>query len=86
MSLHKFAGWICRTVGRLCRSWNTRIVAHTKKGHETSQIIHFKVPMKRIFFSQKHRHLGAENQKIQGKFTRKVLKRNPRVSKVPNLP
>ena len=42
MSLHKFAGWICRTVERLCRSWNTRIVAHKKKGHETSQIIHFK--------------------------------------------
>ena len=41
MSLHKFAGWICRTVERLCRSWNTRIVAHTKKGHETSQVIHF---------------------------------------------
>ena len=31
MSLHKFAGWICRTVERLCRSWNTRIFAHTKK-------------------------------------------------------
>ena len=41
MSLHKFAGWICRTVERLCRSWNTRIVAHTKQGHETSQVIHF---------------------------------------------
>ena len=41
MSLHRFAGWICRTVERLCRSWNIRIVAHTKKGHETSQVIHF---------------------------------------------
>ena len=41
MSLHKFAGWICRTVERLCRSWNTRIVAHTNQGHETSQVIHF---------------------------------------------
>ena len=44
-----------------------------------------KVPMKEFFFSRKYRHLGAENQKIQEKFARKVLKRNPRVSKIQNL-
>ena len=53
---------------------------------ETLSRHEIKVPMKRIFFSQKYRHLGAENQKIQEKFCRKVLQRNPRVSKIPNLP
>ena len=43
-----------------------------------------KVPMKRIFFWQKNRHLGTENQKIQEKFARKVLKGNLRVSNIPN--
>ena len=41
--------------------------------------------MKRFFFWQKNRHLGTENQKIQEKFARKVLKENPRVSNIPKL-
>ena len=45
-----------------------------------------KVPMKRIFFSQKYIQLGAENRKIPKKLSTKVLKRTSRVSKFPNLP
>ena len=54
--------------------------------HVMNTHVNFKVPMKRIFFSQKYIHLGAENRKIAKKLSTKVLKRNSRVSKFPNLP
>ena len=41
MSLPKFSHWLCKTVERLSKSWNTKIVAHTKQGQETSEVIYF---------------------------------------------
>ena len=36
MLVHRFLVWICEVVRKLCAAWNTRIVANTKVGNETS--------------------------------------------------
>ena len=41
MTMHKFPLWMCRTVARLCESWNTKITARTKEGYEISDVIRF---------------------------------------------
>ena len=41
MTMHKFPLWMCRTVARLCESWNTKITARTKEGYKTSDLIRF---------------------------------------------
>ena len=40
--LHRFPEWFGFLIGKLSRSWNTRIVTETKQGCESSEIIHFK--------------------------------------------
>ena len=39
--LHTFPVWLSRTVEKLSKSWNTRVVATTKQGRETSEPIRF---------------------------------------------
>ena len=39
--LHRFPVWLSRTVKKLSKSWNTRVVATTKQGRETSEPIRF---------------------------------------------
>ena len=39
--LHRFPVWLSRTVEKLSKSWNTRVVATTKQGRETSEPIRF---------------------------------------------
>ena len=39
---HRFPEWFCVLIGKLSRSWNTRIVTETKQGYESPEIIHFK--------------------------------------------
>ena len=39
--LHRFPVWLSRTVEKLSKSWNTRVVATTKHGRETSEPIRF---------------------------------------------
>ena len=41
MLVHRFPVWICEVVRKLCAAWNTRIVANTKVGNETSPVISF---------------------------------------------
>ena len=41
MLLHRFPVWLCRVIAKICRSGNTRVVAVTRKGRETSQPIMF---------------------------------------------
>ena len=41
MILHRFPVWLSRTVEKLSKSWNTRVVATTKQGRETSESIRF---------------------------------------------
>ena len=36
MILHRFPVWLSRTVEKLSKSWNTRVVETTKQGRETS--------------------------------------------------
>ena len=40
--LHRFPEWFCVLIGKLSRSWKTRIITATKQGYESSEIIHFK--------------------------------------------
>ena len=42
MTIHRFSLWICRTISNLTRTWNTRIIVRTSRGHEQSDIIRFK--------------------------------------------
>ena len=42
MLVHRFPGWLCDIVTKLCGSRSTRIVATTKLGSETSRPIYFK--------------------------------------------
>ena len=51
MSLHKFSRWLCKTVETLHKSWNTKIVAHTKQGQETSEVIYFNKGHPQVMFS-----------------------------------
>ena len=39
MLVHRFPVWVCEVVRKLCAAWNTRIVANTKVGNETSPVI-----------------------------------------------
>ena len=39
--LHRFPVWLSRTVEKLNKSWNTRVMATTKQGRETSEPIRF---------------------------------------------
>ena len=41
MILHKFPVWLSRTVEKLSKCWNTRVVATTKQGRQTSEPIRF---------------------------------------------
>ena len=41
MILHRFPVWLSRTVEKLRKSWNTRVVVTTKQGRETSEPIWF---------------------------------------------
>ena len=41
MILHRFPVWLSRTVEKLSKSWNIRVVATTKQGGETSEPIRF---------------------------------------------
>ena len=41
MLVHRFPVWICEVVRKLCAAWNTRIVANTNVGNETSPVISF---------------------------------------------
>jgi len=41
MIFHRFPVWLSRTVEKLSRSWNTRVVGITKQGHEISESIRF---------------------------------------------
>ena len=41
MLVHRFPVWTCEVVRKLCAAWNTRIVANTKVGNETSPVISF---------------------------------------------
>ena len=41
MILHRFFVWLSRTVEKLSKSWNTKVVATTKQGRETSEPIRF---------------------------------------------
>ena len=41
MLVHTFPVRICEVVRKLCASWNTRIIANTKVGNETSLVISF---------------------------------------------
>ena len=41
MILHRFPVWLSRTVEKLSKSWNTRVVAITKQGCETSEPVRF---------------------------------------------
>ena len=42
MVLHRFPKWLCEVICKLCKSWNTRIVANTLHGQEVSEPIVFK--------------------------------------------
>ena len=35
--LHKFSEWFCVLIGKLSKSWNTRIITETKQGYERVQ-------------------------------------------------
>ena len=39
--LHRFPVWLSRTVEKLSKSWNTRVVVSTKQGRETSEPMRF---------------------------------------------
>ena len=39
--LHRFPVWLSRTLEKLSTSWNTRVVATTKQGRETTEPIRF---------------------------------------------
>ena len=39
--LHRFPVWLSRTVEKFSKSWNTRMMATTKQGRETSEPIRF---------------------------------------------
>ena len=39
--LHRFPVWLSRTVEKLSKSWNTRVVATTKQGRKTSKPFRF---------------------------------------------
>ena len=41
MILHRFPAWLSGTVEKLSKTWNTRVVATTKQGRETSEPIRF---------------------------------------------
>ena len=41
MILRRFPVWLSRTVEKLSKSWNTRVVATTEQGRETSKPIKF---------------------------------------------
>ena len=41
MILHRFPAWLSKTVEKLSKSWNTRVVATTKQGREVSEPIRF---------------------------------------------
>ena len=41
MILHRFPVWLSRTVEKLSKGQNTRLVATTKKGRETSEPVRF---------------------------------------------
>ena len=41
MILHRFPAWLSKTVEKLSKSWNTRVVATTKQGREASEPIRF---------------------------------------------
>jgi len=39
LMLHRFPVWLCRVIGKLCKSWNTKVMVNTRKGWETSEPI-----------------------------------------------
>ena len=39
--LHRFPVWLCSVIGKLCKSWNTKVVVNTRTGWETSEPIKF---------------------------------------------
>ena len=39
--LHRFPVWLSRTVEKLSKSWNTRVVATTKQGGKTTEPFRF---------------------------------------------
>ena len=41
LMLHRFPGWLCRVIGKLCKSWNTKVVVNTRKGWEISKPLRF---------------------------------------------
>ncbi|PFX28822.1 Retrovirus-related Pol polyprotein from type-1 retrotransposable element R2 [Stylophora pistillata] len=41
MTLHRFPTWLCKVIAKLCKSWNTKIVAITREGRQTSERIKF---------------------------------------------
>ena len=42
MVLHRFLKWFCEVICKLCKNWNTRIVANTLHGQDVSELIVFK--------------------------------------------
>ena len=42
MTLHRFPTWLlCKVIAKLFKSWNTKVVAITRKGRQTSERIKF---------------------------------------------
>ncbi|PFX32844.1 Retrovirus-related Pol polyprotein from type-1 retrotransposable element R2 [Stylophora pistillata] len=41
MTLLKFPTWLCKVIAKLCKSWNTKVVAITREGRQTSERIKF---------------------------------------------
>ena len=41
MALHRFPTWLCIVIAKLCKSWNTKVVAITREGRQTSERIKF---------------------------------------------
>ena len=49
MVLHRFPKWLCEVICKLCKSWNTKIVANTLHGQEVSEPIVFKEARKSFY-------------------------------------
>ena len=41
VALHRFPNWLCDVICKLCKSWNTRIVANTLDERDISEEIVF---------------------------------------------
>ena len=39
--IKRFPAWLCKVVGKLCKSWNTKLVTAKRKGVEISEPIKF---------------------------------------------